>query len=55
MSIEYIPFAQGKTNRASDSINLGYKIIISNQDAWDFGCVGNRNTAFDGCFETGQS
>ena len=55
MSIKYISFAQGKTSGASDSINLGYKIIISNQDAWDFGCVGNRNTAFDGCFETGQS
>ena len=53
MPIEIIPLLQGKTSSAGDSINLGYKIIISNQDAWDFGCVGNKNTAFDGCFETG--
>ena len=53
MPIEIIPLLQGKISGASDSINLGYKIIISNRDAWDFGCVGNRNTAFDGCFETG--
>ena len=31
----------------------GYKIILSNQDAWDFGCIGGKNEAMLSCMETG--